>query len=187
MRLFLAFLIGFSCIHAQTVPSNEIGVSGGWSRQVGGYAFEPKQTAPGLGISYGHRFHGFIEAETGLFTAIDPTGKQCSEFGCVDIDDRFWWIPFGVRFVAPLYLGRIEFSGGGGGLYEKYTVGGPVPYGAPAGRAGWGGYFVASAAVSLDHSRRFWLAFTPRWFLANPPGPRDRWIQLSGEFRFRFR
>lgn len=144
-------------------------------------------TAPGLGISYGHRVHKFIEAETGLFAALDPTGGVCGRFGCVDIQDRFYWIPFGVRFVAPLYLNRIEFSGGGGGLYEKHTQANEFPGAGKATRDGWGGYFAGSAAVSLDRGRRFWLAGTPRWFLANPPYTRDRWFQISGEFTFRFR
>ena len=176
-----------ACASAQIVPSNRLTFSGGWTRQFGGYSYVDKQTGPGLGISYGHRFHQFIEAETGLFAALDPTGNICNRFGCVDVQDRYVWIPFGVRFVAPLYLGRIEFSGGGGGLYEKYTVGNASSGGGPYDRDGWGGYFVGSAAVSLDRGRRFWLAGTPRWFLANPRYARDRWFQISGEFSFRFR
>jgi hypothetical protein len=105
----------------------------------------------------------------------------------VNVDDHFFWVPFGVCFVAPLYLGRVEFSGGGGGLYENYTVGSPGPGGGPLPRQGWGGYFVGSVAVPLDHSRRFWVGATPRWFLANPAYARDRWFQISGEFSVRFR
>jgi hypothetical protein len=117
---------------------------------------------------------------------LDPTGEICSHNGCVDVNDRFFWLPFGVRLIAPLYLGRIEFSGGGGGLYEKYTVGSPSPGGGPGARHGWGGYFVGSAAVALDHSHHFWLGVTPRWFLVNPAYARDRWFQITGELSFRF-
>jgi hypothetical protein len=187
VRVLIAFFLVSFYTAAQSAPGNRLTLSAGWTRQVGGYSFEQKQTAPGLGLSYGYRFHRYVEAEAGLFTALDPTGDICSRFGCMDVNDRFFWLPFGIRFIAPPYLGRIEFSGGGGGLYEKYTVGTPSLGGGPLGRHGWGGYFVGSAAVALDHSRHFWFSATPRLFLANPPYARDRWFQLSGEFSVRFR
>lgn len=187
MRALFAFLFAISGIRAESVPSNRLTFSGGWSRQVGGYSFVNKQTATGLGLSWGYRVHEYIEPEAGLFTALDPTGELCGHFGCVDVGDHFFWIPFGVRFIAPPYLGRIEFSGGGGGLYEQYTVNTAFPGGGPFPRHGWGGYFVASAAVVLDQSRHFWLSATPRLFLVNPAFARDRWFQISAEFSVRFR
>ncbi len=186
MRTFIPFLLMVSCATAQSVPRNRLTFSGGWSRQIGGNSFE-QQTATGLGLSYGYRAHNYVEAEAGVFTALDPTGEICSAHGCVDVNDHFFWVPFGVRFIAPLHLGRAEFSGGGGGLYERYTVGSPSFGGGPLPRHGWGGYFVGSAAMALDHSRRFWLGVTPRWFLANPAYARDRWFQISGEFSGKFR
>ena len=190
MRLYISFVLMVACAissaTAQSVPRNRLTFSGGWSRQVGGYFFQAKQTATGLGLSWGYRAHRYIEPEAGLFTALNPTGEICGRFGCVDVNDHFFWIPFGVRFVAPPYLGRIEFSGGGGGLYERYTVGTPAPGGGPAPRHGWGGYFVASTAVALDRSRHFWLGATPRLFLANPAFARDRWFQISAELSVRF-
>ena len=174
MRPIIPFLLLASCAAAQPVPPNRLTFSGGWTRQVGGYSYIEKETATGFGISYGHRLHKYVEAEAGVFTASDPTGDICSHNGCVDVDDRFYWVPVGVRFIAPLYLGRIEFSGGGGGLFEKYAVGNPFPGGGALTYRGWGGYFAGSAAVALDHSRRFWLGATPRWFLANS-GPDDRY------------
>jgi hypothetical protein len=189
VRALNGLLLAVSALSAQPIPHNLITMSGCWSHQIGGYVFQEKQTAAGFGVSYGHRFYRFMEAEAGLFTALDPAGTECEKFGCADVGDRFYWIPFGIRFLAPLYLDRMEFSGGGGGLYEKYTpgTGGPPGYGFTLGRAGWGGYFVGSAAVSLDRSRHFWLAATPRWFLANPSYARDRWFQIAGEIQFRFR
>jgi hypothetical protein len=187
MRVLIPLLLAVSCAGAQTEFADRLTFSGGWTRQVGGYSFEPKETALGLGLSYGHRFHKYIEAETGVFTALGPTRDVCSRLGCFNVNDRFFWVPFGVRFIAPLYLGRIEFSAGGGGMYEHYSPGDLVPYGPTDSRDGVGGYAVASAAVAFDHGHRFWLGATPRLFLANSGPWRDRWFQISGEFSVRFR
>lgn len=101
-------------------------------------------------------------------------------------NDRFIWLTYGVRFVAPLYRQRIEFSGGGGGLYEKYSVSDAVNFLGLRPYNAWGGYFVGSAALALDRSRRFWIGATPRWFLANRESGRDRWFQILAEFSVRF-
>jgi hypothetical protein len=184
MRTLFISLLAICTATAQSAPRNRLTFSGGWSRQIGHHSGEP-QTAAGLGLSYGYRVNKYIEAETGLFVAMDPTGEVCGHFGCVDVSDHFFWVPFGVRFIAPL-RSRGELSAGGGGLFEKYTVGTEFPGGGPFPRDGLGGYFTASAAVALDHSRRFWLGVAPRWFLANPRGPRDRWFHVAVEFSVRF-
>jgi len=183
MRIFVSFVLMLSCAMAQSDPRNRLTFSGGWSRQIG-TPFE-YLTATGLGLSYGYRVQKYVEVEAGVFTALDPTGDVCSHSGCIDVSDHFFWVPFGVRLIAP--FGRAEFSAGGGGLYERYTVGSAAPGGGPNPRNGWGGYFVGSAAMALDHSRHLWLGATPRWFLANPAFARDRWFQISGEFNVRFR
>ena len=102
MRIILPFLIPASCAAAQTVPADRLTFSGGWTRQTGGSSFEDKLTAT-----------KFIEPEVGLFTALDPTGNICGRTGCVDVGERYFRVPLGVRFVAPLLLGRIELSAGG--------------------------------------------------------------------------
>ena len=168
----------------QNTPANRFTFSGGWSHEIDNQN-SARETATGLGISYGHRFRRWIEAEIGLFTALDPTGVQCASFGCRDASDHYYWVPFGVRFIAPLYRRRIEISGGGGGLYEKYS--GDFLGVGPVSRTGGGGYFIASAAFALDRGRHFWVGATPRWFLANPSYARDRWLQTSAEISFRFR
>ena len=158
--------------------------SGGWSEDIGGLSEHPSATS--LGLSYGYRFHRYIEAEVGLSTALDPTGDVCSHNGCVDIGDHFFWVPFGVRFVTTS-ANRVEFSGGGGGLYEKYTAANEAPGSGPLGRTAWGGYLAGSVSVAIDHSRHFWLGASPRVYLANGTYARDRWFQIAGEFSFRFR
>ncbi len=171
---------------AQSVPRNRLTFSGGWSREFKRRFVYEQRTATGFGFSYGRRLQKHVEAEAGVFTAMNPTGEICFTGGCVDVNDRFIWVPFGLRFIAPPYLGRIELSGGGGGLYQKYTrehdpVGAIFPYN------GWGGYFVGSVSVAIDRRQRYWLGATPRWFLANLGSRRDRWFQVSGEFSLRFR
>jgi hypothetical protein len=168
-------------------PRNRLTFSGGWSREIGGGISIGKDTAAGWGISYGYRVLRFLEPEAGVFLASQPSPDIRGANYFYNPDDRFVWVPFGVRFVAPLYLGRIEFSGGGGGLYEKYQVGNPNTAFGFASRSGWGGYFAGSAAVGLDRGKHLWLAATPRWFLANPAYARDRWVQISGEVSVRFR
>jgi len=181
---FFLFLAGYLC--AQPAPANRLTFSGGWSRQIGGYAIE-HPTATGLGISYGFRAQKHIELEVGLFTALHPSPDLCYAYGCTEVDDRFFWVPFGVRLIEPLLNGRLELSAGGGGLHENYSLSNSasLPTGARS-YSGWGGYFAGGAALALDRSRHWWLGATPRWFLANPQYGRDRWFQLSGELSFRF-
>ena len=51
---------------AQSAPPNRLTFSGGWSRQIAdGYE---RQTATGLGLSYGYRVYKYAEIEAGVFT-----------------------------------------------------------------------------------------------------------------------
>lgn len=184
LRCAVLALVAYCSACAQETLADRITFSGGWSHEVDNQRF-PHESATGLGISYGHRFRPWLEAEAGLFTALDPTGVQCASFGCHDASDHYYWVPFGVRFIAPLYRRRIELSVGGGGLYEKYS--GDFLGVGPLSRSGGGGYFVGSAAVALDRGRHFWVDATPRWFLANASYAKDRWLQISAEISFRFR
>ena len=72
MRAFIPLLLMFSCATAQSIPRSRLTFSGGWSREVGGYSFQ-KETATGLGLSYGYRVHRYVEAEAGVFTALEPS------------------------------------------------------------------------------------------------------------------
>jgi len=164
---------------------NRLTFSGGWSRQVDAFSFQ-KQTAPGLGLSYGFRVHRHVEAEAGLFAALQPAPEIRGASYFLDPDDRFLWVPFGIRAIAPLHADRLELSAGGGGLYQKYSISNPNPGLGAESRHGWGGYLAAGAAVSVDRGRHIWLGFTPRAFLANPKYRRDRWLQWNGEISFRF-
>jgi hypothetical protein len=162
---------------------SRISVSGGWGEQLSVYPTE-RQTAPVVGVSYGFRPLKWFEVEAGLFAGLQPGQPICNAHGCFNPDDRYFWVPFGVRFVAPLAWKRVELSGGGGGLYERYSIGGGNNPFSLQSRGGWGGYFVGGAAVSV--TRRFWVGGTTRFLLANPQYARDRWFTITGDVSFRF-
>ena len=91
-----------------------------------------------------------------------------------------------MRFVTPPLAGRVELSVGGGGLLQVYSVSNPASQYSISTESGFGGYFLAGAAVTLDHHRRFWVGATPRVLLANPEFRRHRWFSITGDFSFRF-
>ena len=78
-----------------------------------------------VGVSYGYRVARFLEIETGLSVGFQPREELCNRFGCYDPNDRYYWIPLGVRLVSPLVAGRLELSVGGGGLLQRYAVSNP--------------------------------------------------------------
>ena len=146
---------------------NRITLSGGWTEQLYPPNFDYRQTAPTVGLSYGYRavkVHGDRRPASAL--ACSPGQDVCNRFGCYDPNDRYIWIPIGVRFIAPLVAGRVELSVGGGGLIQRYSVSNPDnPY-SNASDNSLGGYFT-------DGRRRG--AGSPAPFLARrdaalPPG-----------------
>jgi hypothetical protein len=183
VRVCAALLFFAGTLAAQQDFRNRITLSAGWGEQIDVYPPE-RQTAPVIGFSYGFRALKFLELEAGLSVGLQPGLELCSAHGCFNPNDRYFWVPFGVRFIAPVARKRVELSPGGGGLYENYSVGctnfNVLPH------DGWGGYFVAGAALAIDHSRRFWIGATPRVILANPRYGRDRWFNITGDFSFRF-
>jgi hypothetical protein len=186
MRSPAAFLLlGIAVLNAQDAPRQRLAFSGGWARQVGQRGYEGTLTAPGLGLSYGYRPFHILELEAGAFAALQPGPTVCNAHFCFDPNDRFIWLPFGARLVAP--IGRVEISAGGGGLWSKYQVSNADdnPFGIRS-RNGWGGYFAAGVALSLDRKRRWWIGTTPRLFLSNPSYARDRWFLLPAEVSWRF-
>jgi len=140
-----------------------------------------------VGGTYSFRMRRWLALEGGLLTAMDPTGIVGSYAGFFDVHDRFTWVPFGPRFILPLQHDRFEISAGGGGVYERYTVGNTEAPNGPAPYSGWGGYFKAGAAVALDPGRHLWLGASPQLFLVNGlGGVRDRWFVLTGDIGLRF-
>jgi hypothetical protein len=183
---FACVFVLFACLaQAQSFHRNNLTFSGGQARQIGGSAFETS-TAVTLGGTYGFRVLRNVELESGVFRALDPLPPACNRLGCFNADNRFTWVLFGGRSVLPLKNGRVELSLGGGALYEWFSVSNPNTAFGGTSYSGWGGYFAASGAVALDRGRHFWLAASPRWFLANPANLRDRWFVIGGDFGFHF-
>jgi hypothetical protein len=153
----LLTLLFLSCFaHAQTVERNQISLSGGWTQQVFVNTYDG-HAAPTVGLSYGYRPWKFLEFETGISVGLQPGPQLCSRFGCYDPNDRYIWIPVGLRLIALLVAKRVELSLGGGGLIQKYWVSNPTTEFGVSSQAGFGGYFSAGAAVAVDRRRRFWF------------------------------
>src|SRR5450759_1045439 len=108
VRCLLAFLFMSGFVQAQSWQKNRITVSGGWMRQLYGYPYEQLTTAPIVGLSYGYRPLKFLEFEGGGVAALQPGQQSCNAHGCYDPNDRYIWVPFGVRFIAPLVARRLE-------------------------------------------------------------------------------
>jgi hypothetical protein len=184
MRLAVLLFILTLCAGAQTAPRNRLTFSLGGAVPIKQYS--PEEDAPALGLSYGYRALPWFELETGLFTALNPGSEERGAYYDYIPDDRYFWIPFGVRFVAPVHRNRVELSVGGGGFFQRYSVSNPGGPGAFEPYNGWGGYVLASGSVALDRRRRFWVGVTPRIFLEDTSSRRDRWLVVTGEFSFRF-
>jgi hypothetical protein len=186
MRYF-CLLLTIGVIYAQDMPRSRVTVGGGWSREIGGFSYMEKETAPVLEMSYGYRVWKYLELNVGLTMALQPSPNQCSAHGCVDPDDRFYWVPFGVRFVAPIAWKRVEVSAGGGGLFERYAISnGQSLFSNVSPYNAWGGYFEGGAAVRLDGKSHWWVGAMPRFFLANGQYARDRWFSIAPEVSFRW-
>ena len=188
MKTLILTIALISGAGAQPDPRNSITFSGGYARDIHASCCQT-DSALSLGASYGYRVFPFLQLEAGATTALHPRPEIRGANYDIKPEDRFIWVPFGVRGVLPLRRGRVELSAGGGGLYEKYSVSNPDSGIGLATYDGWGGYFVAGAAASIDRRRHFWLGASPRWFLANAGYKgytHDRWFVITGDFSFRF-
>ena len=185
MRCLLVILGLSGLAWSQDGGRNRVTLSAGSARQINAKHSTP-ETAPVVGIGYGRRILPFMEIEAGVTVGLQPSPAMRGAFYDYDPNDRYIWVPFGVRFVAPLVAHRLEFSAGGGGLFERYSISNPdAPFGFGS-HNGWGGYVSAGAALAVDRRHRFWLGVTPRALLANPKYGRDRWFTLTGDVSVRF-
>jgi hypothetical protein len=146
------------------------------------------ESAPSLAASYAYRTLPHLDLEAG----VDATTSLGTEIRGANYDikpnDRFTWVPFGLKGVLPLRHGRAEAFIGGGGLYEKYSVGNSNLSAGLASRDGWGGYVSGGVTMALDPGRRFWLGGSSHLFFANTNSgfTHDRWFVANLDFGIRF-
>jgi hypothetical protein len=167
---------------------NSVKFSGGWGRDILSKDSFRYDTAPSLGATYGYRVMRHLEMEAGAMVALGPGHEQSGASYYFKPDDRFTWVPFGLRGILPLRHDRIELSAAAGGLYEKYSVSNPALSVGLAARDGWGGYFAGGVKIAVDRKRHIWLGAAPHWYLANTRGgyAHDRWFVITGDAGFRF-
>jgi hypothetical protein len=184
MRTTVLLCLLAAIAQAQSFPRYDFTFSGGAAACLG-KCYGPNDTSPSLGATGGVRITPGIELEAGVFAAIDPVGQGCDHFGCITPSSDYIWVPFGVRFIRPIAHDRLEFSAGGGGLFEHFSTSAQVGL-AGYDYNGFGGYVKASLAVTLDRHRHFWIGATPRLNMANSGNYRDRWFLITGDIGVRF-
>ena len=141
-------------------------------------------SAPSVGVTYAYRLLPPMDVEAGIDTALSLGSEARGANYDIKANDRFIWVPFGLRGVLPLRRDRVEISIGAGGTYEKYSASDSlfVP------RNGWGGYASVGAAVALDGRRHFWLGASPHLFFVNADRgyAHDRWLSANLGLGLRF-
>ncbi len=185
MRSLLSLFALALCAEAQSEMRNTLTLSGGWAHNVGRYCCG--DSAASVAMTYAYRLFSHVAAEVGVDTALSLGSEARGAYYDYKADDRFFWVPFGLRGVLPAQHDRVEVSASGGAVYERYSVGAPA---APifVSRDGWGGYVSAGAAIALDRGRHFWVGSSPRLYFANTNRgyTHDRWVILNVGLGFRF-
>lgn len=183
MRAFFLFLGLAACAAAQSEMRNTVTFSGGFAHNVGNSCCG--DSAPSLALTYDYRLFPHVDLEAGVDTALSLGTEARGANYDYKADDRFLWVPFGLKGVFPLRSGRVEVSVGAGGLYEKYMAGDNSGF--FTSRDAWGGYASGGAAVALDQRRHFWIGASPQLFVANTgSGYHSRWFVLNVGLGFRF-
>jgi hypothetical protein len=184
MRIIVLLCLLAASAPAQSFPRYDFTLSGGTGTCLG-QCYGPEDTSPSLGATGGVRITPGIELEAGVFATINPLAQECDRFGCLTPSSNFIWVPFGVRFIFPIAHDRLEFSAGGGGLFDHFSTSAPLDF-AGYDYSGFGGYVKASLALALDRHKHFWFGVTPRANLANSGNYRDRWFLITGDLGVRF-
>ncbi|WP_321475915.1 hypothetical protein [uncultured Paludibaculum sp.] len=164
------------------------------------------KVAPTWSFNYGFRPVKYFQLDVGLdsaYNSADVNDYLDTSYGPLRIRDFQFFVPMGGRVVAPLAKGRVEFYGGGGAAYARYTelLKQPSDYfqiGCPVcqARDGWGAYALLGGSVALDRSQHFRLGVLSRVYMVNTSGPTigttpsvktsDRWVNTYATFTFSF-
>lgn len=164
------------------------------------------QNRPAITLSYGYRFLRYFQLESGLDTVFGAAGVRDfyeSPLGPLRIRDYQFLIPFGGRAILPAAEERLQFFGGAGGAYMRYSelIRQPSDYlrvDCPVcgSRSGWAYYALSGLAVYVDRGRHFRTGITAKMYRGHTQGDplgaapgirtRDHWLQLYGEFGLSF-
>jgi hypothetical protein len=163
-------------------------------------------TSFGLGVSYGYRFHRYLQVDGGFDTLFHSAGVEDYvpvAGGYLAIRDYQHMLFGGLRGVLPMARERVQFSGGVGGAWLWYAErlnqpGYYVRYDCPycESRYGGAGYGVVSIRFSPTASRMFWIGASGKVYRGftdgGPIGPipgvrtRDHWLTIFGDFGVSF-
>ena len=159
----------------------------------------------GTTISYGYRFHRYLQADVGydvVFGSAKINDIVQTQLGPQRIRDRQHFVPMGARGIVPLARGRVLLSGGGGIAYLRYQESISQPninfrIACPSclGRGGWGGYGLVSAKFT-NRWQRIWFGVTSKVIRGETQGEpfaglpttrtKDNWINTFVEVGFGF-
>jgi opacity protein-like surface antigen len=162
------------------------------------------QTAPGISIGYGYRFHRYFQADAALdmmFGAAGGREFEVTQIGNFRISDREYFVPLGGRVIAPLFSGKVLLYGGGGGAFMKYSTRLSQPSNyykvgciTCTTRSGWGYYAQAGVDYFLWTNIRVGVAV--RSYRGNTDGEpvggipgiqtKDQWLSTLAQIGFSF-
>lgn len=157
-------------------------------------------------VAYGYRPIKWFQADIGYdgaYNAADVNAYQDTGYGPLRIRDFQTFIPMGGRAILPVLRGRVEFFGGGGGVYARYSesLKQPSDYlkiGCPScqARDGWGYYALVGGSVALDSGKHFRLGVTSKAYRVETNGDivgdlpsyrtSDRWMNTYLTFAVSF-
>ena len=186
MRALFVFGLA-TCANAQSEMRNTITFSGGLAQNANTSCCRG-DSAPNVAVTYAYRLFPHVDVEAGVDATLSLGTEARGAYYDFKADDRFIWVPFGLRGVLSSPRDRVEVSFAAGGTYEKYLVGNPADSVGFVSRDGWGGYASLGTAVALDGRRHFWLGTSPRLFFVNTNHgyAHDRWFVLNLGLGLRF-
>jgi len=79
-------------------------------------------SAPSVGVTYAYRLLPPMDVEAGIDTALSLGSEARGANYDIKANDRFIWVPFGLRGVLPLRRDRVEIFLGAGHIREIFGI-----------------------------------------------------------------
>ncbi|MDZ4797828.1 MAG: hypothetical protein SGI92_06680 [Bryobacteraceae bacterium] len=162
----------------------------------------------GAGVNYHYRLIPYLAPEVGFDTLFGAAGVRDfldTDFGSLRIRDYQQFLTFGGRVILPVAKDRVQFYGGGGGAYLRYSERLSQPFQGSNFRVscpvcslrdGVGYYAKAGVDVAVDRAQHFRIGAGVKVMrgatggdpLGALPGfeTADRWVNLYASFGFSF-